>query len=305
MTRILVTGATGLIGRHAVAALVAQGLDVHAVARTKPDTSPPGVTWQVCDLLELGEAERLTAMVKATHLLHLAWVTEHGHFWNGEENRDWQTASQRLIEAFQSDGGARVVMAGSCAEYDWTDLADGLCRENQTPLKPHTFYGQSKVDTFKWLEGFAAQAKLSYAWGRVFMLFGVGENHKRLVPSIAAALAQGREAQCTSGVQVRDFMDARDVGWAFAALLMSGVEGAVNVASGEQHTIAEVANTLGAISGRPNLVRLGALPDRPDDPLALVADVTRLREEVGYVPTVGFREGLKQAYEQIGREAQR
>jgi len=303
MTRVLVTGATGLIGKHAVAALATQGLDVHAVARAKPDTLPSGVTWHVCDLLKSGAAERLAEEVKATHLLHLAWVTEHGHFWNAEENLNWQAVSQHLIEVFRSHGGMRVVVAGSCAEYDWTDLADGLCRENQTPLKPHTRYGQSKVDAFKWLEGFAAQAKLSYAWGRVFMLFGVGENRKRLVPSIATALAQGREAQCSSGIQVRDFMDARDVGRAFAALLMSGVKGAVNVASGEPHTIADVANTLGEISGRPDLVRLGALPDRPDDPLVLVADVTHLRDEVGFVPAVGFRESLEQAYEQIRRGA--
>jgi len=299
MTRALVTGASGLIGTHAVAALVAHGYEVHGVARTPPKTSPPGVIWHSCDLLSDGAPEKLAAEVQATHLLHLAWVTEHGQFWAAEQNHDWQAASQRLIEAFQKNDGKRVVMAGSCAEYDWQQLGDGICREHETPLKPHTLYGQCKLEFSQWLEAFAAQTGLSQAWGRVFLLYGVGENESRLVPSIVLALSEGREAKCSSGVQVRDFMAARDVGWGFSALLMSDVEGAVNVATGEPHTIAEVATMLGEFSGHRELVRLGAFPDRSDDPPVLVADASRLRNEVGFAPALGFREALKQAYEQI------
>jgi len=296
MTRILVTGATGLIGRHAVAALVSRGLDVHAVARTKPETSLPGVTWYECDLLQTNPC---TSDLHATHLLHLAWVTEHGKFWNAPENRDWQDASKSLISAFQKQGGQRVVMAGSCAEYDWNDLGDGICREGITPLNPHTLYGQVKVETQTWLADFADHTGLSQAWGRVFLLFGAGEYPNRLVPSIVHALAAGDEAKCSSGTQVRDFMDAQEVGHAFAELLMSDVEGAVNVASGVPRSIGEVAKALGEIAGHPDLVKLGALPDRPDDPPVLVADVARLKNEVGYVSSQGFVDALKRVYDQI------
>lgn len=300
MSRVLVTGATGLIGRHAVAALVAQGHEVHGVARSIPATSPPGVMWHACDLLN---DDLSLDDIRATHLLHLAWTTEHGQFWAAPENRDWQTASKRLIEAFHARGGTRVVMAGSCAEYDWSDLGDGVCREGITPLNPHTLYGQVKVETAHWLADFCQEKGISQAWGRVFLPFGVGENINRLVPSVALALQAGKEAKCSSGVQVRDFMNARDIGWAFAALLMSTVEGDVNVASGEPHTIAELAITLGEISGRPDLVHLGALPDRSDDPPVLVADVSRLRDEVGFMPSMGFRDSLKQAYDQLSEGA--
>jgi len=297
MTRILVTGATGLIGRHAVAALVSRGLDVHAIARAIPDTSPQSVTWHVCDLLKTDQHEALLSSIQATHLLHLAWVTEHGHFWNAPENKEWMQASQNLVKAFQSHGGQRVVMAGSCAEYDWTDLGDGVCKEDQTPLKPHTLYGQVKVDTYRWLSDYTAEKKLSYAWGRVFLLFGAGESPKRLVPSIAQALAAGIDAKCSSGTQVRDFMDALNVGWAFAALVMSPVQGAVNVASGIPRTIGDVAKALGKISGRPDLVKLGALPDREDDPGCLIADVTRLHDEVGFSTNWDFQGALISAYD--------
>lgn len=301
MTRILITGATGLIGKHAVERLIADGLEVHAIVRTIPEPLPPDVHWHVCDLL-VGDVAELVARINATHLLHLAWTTEHGTFWNAPENRDWQAASERLAEAFALAGGKRIVMAGSCAEYDWTDLGDGVCRESETVLKPHTLYGQVKAEMSLWLVDFAAANGLSQAWGRVFFPYGEGEDYRRLVPSVCLALQAGEEAECSSGRQVRDFMAAEDVGWAFAALLMSGVEGAVNVASGEPHTIAEVAQMLGDVAGRPDLVKLGALPDRADDPPVLVADVARLRDEVGFTPTFGFLEGLERAYDRFRKE---
>ncbi|MCW8916558.1 MAG: NAD(P)-dependent oxidoreductase [Magnetovibrio sp.] len=300
MTRVLVTGATGLIGRHAVTDLAAGGYEVHALARTKPQNDSSGITWHECDLLDPGVPQQIAEEVQATHLLHLAWITDHGAFWEDLDNKLWLTVSQRLIEAFISQGGQRVVVSGSCAEYDWTELGDGVCRETETPLKPHTLYGQCKVALSNWL---ASQDNVSSAWGRVFLLYGSGEDKKRLIPSVSLALQAGEEAKCSSGTQVRDFMDARDVGGGFAKLLMTDVQGPVNVASGEPHTIAEVANTLGEIAGHPELIKLGAFPDRLDDPPILIADATRLHDEVGFVAMVGFRDGLKSVYDQLRHES--
>jgi nucleoside-diphosphate-sugar epimerase len=86
-----------------------------------------------------------------------------------------------------------------------------------------------------------------------------------------------------------------DVAGAFAALLDGGVEGAVNVGSGEPVALKDVVRELGERVGRPELVRLGALPAAPNDPPALVADVSRLRGEVGWRPAFGLGRGLDDA----------
>lgn len=290
--RCLVTGATGLIGRHAVRALIKAGFDVHAVARQVPADAAMDITWHRGDLLVPGEGARIAEAAQATHLLHLAWVTEHGAFWQSPENGAWLDASKALITAFHANGGMRMVLAGSCAEYDWAALGDGVCHEDTTPVNPHTTYGKAKVEAFDWVKTFAAQHDMSYAWGRVFFLYGAGEDENRLVPSVAKALIEGRVANCSSGTQIRDFMDARDVGRAFAEIVTSNVSGAVNVASGEGHTLAEVVSLLASIVGMPELVRLGAFEDRPDDPPVLLADVTKLRRDVGFTPQVSLQDGL-------------
>ncbi len=136
---------------------------------------------------------------------------------------------------------------------------------------------------------------MSFAWARLFFLYGPGESPGRLVPSVAQALANGEPAKCSSGTGVRDFMDVRDAGEALTSLALSDVSGAVNVASGSGISVADVARTLGRLAGKPELVQVGALEDRPTEPPRIVADVARLRDEVGYQPGRTLEAGLEEA----------
>ena len=294
MNRVLVTGAAGFIGRHALAPLVARGFEVHAVSRRRqPDAE--GVTWRQADLLDGASPARIVAAVRPSHLLHLAWTTERNTYWRSPANLDWLAASLTLIREFAAAGGKRVVAAGTCAEYDWRRLGQAPCRERETACAPHTLYGQAKHALHQVLAAFAPEAGLSHAWGRVFFAFGPGEPPERVVAAVIRALLAGRPARCTHGRQVRDLIDARDAGAAFATLLDSTAEGPVNVASGKGVSVAEVVTRLGNILSRPELVELGALEARPDDPPYLVADVTRLSTEVEFRPAHDLDAGLADA----------
>lgn len=288
--RVLVTGAAGFVGRHALPALVERGYAVHAVSRhARADAD--GVRWHQADLLDPGAVAALLAAIAPTHLLHLAWVTEHGAYWHSPANRDWLAASLVLLHAFATAGGRRAVIAGSCAEYDWSALDAEPIRED-APTRPATPYGQAKLDLHRQARDWAAEAGINLAWGRLFFLYGPDEPADRLVPSVIRAVLAGERAACTPGTQMRDFLHARDAGRAFAALLDSAVAGAVNIASGVPLRVADLATRIGELAGRPELIALGALPARPDDPPYLVADVTRLRQEVGYAPTLDLDSGL-------------
>ncbi len=265
--RLLLTGAGGFIGGHLSALLSAQGFEVHAVGR------------QQVDLLDAGATDALVGEIGASHLLHLAWYTEHGRFWEAPENRDWADATLRLARSFLAAGGERLVAAGTCAEYE-----------------PSTLYGTTKDATRRRLQAFAAETGLSYAWGRVFFPYGPGERPQRVVAAAARAAVTGEPLACTSGKQIRDFLYVEDVAAAFAALVASDATGSFDIGSGEGVPLRDVLLALEQLAGRQNVVRLGALPDR-DEPASIVANTRRLRDEVGWRPSVELRDGLERTLE--------
>lgn len=289
MSRVLVTGATGFIGRGTLAPLIAQGREVHAVSTGPPPAwSPAAVTWHRGDLLAAPTADALLAAVAPTHLLHLAWDATPGAFWTSTENLRWVEASLRLLRAFAAHGGRRAVIAGTCAEYAWAPRT--VCRESTTPCRPATLYGTAKHGLHLIAQRFAAQHAIGLAWGRIFFVFGPEEATARLGGSVAHALVTGQEALCSHGEQRRDFLFSGDVAAAFAALLASEVQGAVNIGSGVPVRIRDLVQALADAAGRPDLVRLGARPAPAGEPDELVADVTRLRAEVGWVPPATLQE---------------
>jgi nucleoside-diphosphate-sugar epimerase len=217
--------------------------------------------------------------VRPALVVHAAWYVAHGKFWTAPENQDWLEASTAFARHVAEAGGRRFIGIGSCAEYADRDGEDSAPWPETRAIAPATPYGRAKAELAARL---AAMEGLSTAWARLFLLFGPGEHPDRLVPSIIAALREGREARCASGRPIRDFAATRFVGQALAALAGSAVTGPVNVGSGEGRSIAEVARFLGQAAGRPDLVRLGALPDRPGEVACMVADLTRLRRAVGF-----------------------
>lgn len=290
MKRVIVTGASGFIGRYALSMLVQAGFEVHAVSRD-PDPNPcEGVLWHYLDIMDERSVEALCALVAATDLLHLAWHTEHGKFWHADENLDWVACSLRLLKHFVRCGGQRAVMAGSCAEYDWHGT--GLCSENQTPCNPATLYGASKHALHQVAAAYCANHQVGLAWGRVFFLYGPGEADGRFVPAVVNGLLRQEAVPCSSGTQVRDFMYVADVASAFVALLVSEVSGSVNIASGEPHSLKEVGEEVMRQINGSGAVAFGILQDRQGDPAVLTADVTRLRDELDWRPAYSLEQGL-------------
>ena len=278
MKRVLVTGADGFIGDHVIPSLRERDYEVHAVILNEQAPGPvkKGCRYHQCDLLDHRRVEQLLAAVKPTHLLHLAWYTEHNKYWESPLNVRWVQASLGLYLAFAENGGERAVTAGTCAEYDWSY---GYCSEEVTPLGPSTLYGISKHCLHEMVKRLASQYGISNSWARIFFLYGPGEQPGRLFPSIIRSLEKGRPIRCRNGEQTRDFLYVEDAAAALVALLGSKVEGAVNIASGEPVKLKDAVLMLGKKLGRPDLIEWGGKSRPGSSPPFLVADVGRLRKK--------------------------
>jgi nucleoside-diphosphate-sugar epimerase len=224
-------------------------------------------------------------------LLHFSWYAVPGKYWNSPENLRWVQASLSLVQAFATNGGRRAVMAGTCAEYDWSY---GYCSERVTPLTPATLYGVCKHATQQVFCTYAEQAGFSAAWGRIFFLYGPREHPSRLVASTILSLLNGQPARCSHGNQMRDFMHVQDVASAFVMLLNGDVTGSVNIASGQPVRLRDVIYRIGDQMNRRDLIQLGAIPAAANEPPLLVADTQRLRVDVGWQPRYDLDAGLAQ-----------
>ena len=282
MKRVLVTAAGGFVGRHCLAPLIARGYDVHGVSRRArhADIAEP-ITWHAADLLDDAATEAVVDRVQPTHLLHLAWVTTHGDYWHSEANTHWLAASLVLVRAVVRAGAGRIVAVGTCAEYDWTH---GPCIEHVTPARPTTRYGQTKDELRGLIEAASDEHGFAFAWARLFYLFGPHEQPQRLVPTIITRLHRRQAVALGSGEARRDYLYVKDAGEALAAVVDSAVTGAVNIASGAATPIRTIAEHIAHRYDAADLLRFGALPDRDGEPDEIVADVTRLRDAVGFSP---------------------
>ena len=290
--RVFVTGGTGFVGGHVVAALASAGHEVIAATRgAAPALSPAGVTWVGLDLLDSAAVSGAMQRHQPTHLVHLGWRAVRGDIYASPENLDWLVASLHLARAFHAAGGKRFVGCGSCYEYQF---GPGALNEDTTAEKPASLYGAAKVALRVALERYGALHGLEVAWGRIFFAYGPGEFDKRLVPDVIGALRRGEPARTTHGRFGRDFVYAGDIAQAFVKLTDAEATGTFNIGSGQAPLLCDIVSEIGALMGRQDLLQIGALEARPGEPEEIRADTQRMESLIGWRATTSLVEGLKQ-----------
>lgn len=289
---MLLTGAAGFIGSQIARLLVKEGHQVFAVIRPNADR------WRIADidadlaiidgdLRDLDDLAPHLRSVRPDICLHLAWRGGLGKT-EAAENLSSLSVSLDLLRTMYEVSCRRFASVGTCFEYDVTvpRLAES------TILRPQKLYGACKKALFEVTQEFSVLTGISTVTPRVFYAYGPYEDERRLVPSIVLSLLRDMPASVTPGEQVRDYLHVEDVASAIWRVAASEVTGAVNIASGEPVTIAEVATRVGELLGRPELVRLGAIPYRSDEPMRVLGDATMLRHSLGWAPRFTLDQGL-------------
>jgi nucleoside-diphosphate-sugar epimerase len=262
---VLLTGATGFVGRQVLRALDELDCRIRLVVRdgTQDRLQRTAAIEQVVsspDIFAESTAWWTDVCRNVDTVIHVAWYAEPGQYLQSPKNQQCLIGTMRLAQGSVKAKVRRFVGIGTCFEYD---LSAGYLSV-ATALKPSTPYARAKADAFTALSTLLPENGIEFAWCRLFYLFGEGEDSRRLVPYLHVRLQAGKPAELSSGTQIRDFLDVREAGRMIAEAALGSVQGPVNICSGKPITVREIAENVADQYGRRDLLRFGARADNLD-----------------------------------------
>lgn len=268
---VLLTGATGFVGRQIRRALVANNVGIRMVVREQSlalldPVDPVESVILTHDLFAETADWWAQACRGIDTVIHAAWYAEPGKYLQSEKNLDCLMGTLQLAKGAAQAGVRRFTGVGTCFEYD---LSGGYLSID-TPLKPLTPYAGAKASAFLTLAQVLPLHKMEFAWCRLFYLYGEGEDARRFVPYLRSRLSAGEAAELTTGEQIRDFLDVREAGALVADYALGDVQGPVNVCSGRGIQLRELAERIADEYGRRDLLKFGARPANLVDPPCVV-----------------------------------
>jgi nucleoside-diphosphate-sugar epimerase len=278
--RLLVTGATGFIGRHLVRRL-AQRHEVHALVR-EASRLDPAATAVVVDLAQPLDVEALPASVDV--IIHLAQANVPFPSGAHQLFAVNTAATAELLEYGRTAGARQFVLASSGDVYGARPTP---CRETD-PVAPQGFYAATKHASELLLQAY--EAFLAPCTLRLFHPYGPGAN--RLIARLADRIARGEPVALNRHDQPRitpTHID--DVIGAFERVIDSSYGGVMNVCGAEVVSIRELGDAIGAVLGRQPVYE--ASEREAGD---VIGDNARMRQELGLTSLTSLRDGLTRTF---------
>jgi nucleoside-diphosphate-sugar epimerase len=284
--RVLVTGAGGFIGAHAVRALAAGGHEVHACARGEPvnlsDCARSVGVWRL-DLDDGPAVDDVVGRIRPDAALHLAWYSGPRRLFDDEGNRAAVRQTESLVRSLARAGCRRLVTAGTCIEAQPRGAAAGDTPYARAKREAHTLVVDGAGGT-------------SGACAHIFSPFGPFEAPTRAIPTIVRSLLAGTPHPVSAGTQLRDVLYAPDVGAGLAALVASDLDGAVDVCSGVGRPLREIFEAFERQVGVSGLLRYGEAELPAEELFDAVGDPARL-SSLDWEPEVSFDDAVRRTVE--------
>lgn len=259
MKTILLTGATGFVGKQIFKALSVSCVRIVPVVRTGKESSfqnQPSVVRIVNspDIFQESTDWWAEQCKDVDVVIHAAWYAEPGKYLQSSKNMDCLIGSLNLAKGAATAGIKRFVGVGTCFEYDLS--TEKL--STHTPINPLTTYAGSKAALFMGLSQWLPEQSVEFAWCRLFYLYGEGEDERRIVPYLHKQLSLGEPVELTNGKQIRDFLNVAEAGRNISEIALSNKSGPVNICSGLPISIRQLAENIADIYGRRDLLKFGS-----------------------------------------------
>lgn len=259
ITRVLLTGATGFVGRQVLNHLAKEDVLLTLIVRDGKQSflnehSAVKTIITTTDLFEETEAWWKNALQGIDTVIHLAWYAEPSKYLQSSKNMECLQGTLAMAKGAAQAGVRRFIGIGTCFEYD---LSNGYLSV-ETPLRPLTPYAGAKAAAYMALAHWLPLQGVEFAWCRIFYLYGEGEDSRRLVPYIRTKLAAGEKVELTSGNQIRDFINVTEAASLITDVALGTVLGPINICSGIPITVKQFAELIADEYARRDLLQFGA-----------------------------------------------
>lgn len=301
MKRAIITGATGAVGSALIRELIGHGVEVLVLCREGsrrneqiPESSL--VTRKYYTLDTLGELENDTGRDYDV-FYHFAWTGTVGAERNDMylQNRNVSYALD-AVRAAGRFGCRRFIGAGSQAECG---RVEGLLRPD-TPAFPENGYGMAKLCAGQMTRELTHQLGMEHIWTRILSVYGPNDGAQSMVMSTIRKLKAGEVPAFTKGEQLWDYLYSGDVASAFRLLGEKGKDGRLYVlGSGQARPLADYIRTIRDAAAPGAEIALGAIPYAQKQVMFLQADITAIRQDTGWEPTVPFEQGIRETIRSV------
>ena len=301
MKRIVVTGATSMIGVALIEECLRHDIEIYAVVRSSSGKAgrlplSEKIHLTDCSLEDLSDLPgRIPGGCDTFY--HIAWGN------TGEaRNKSTELQSRNIFYTLQAVRGAaelgcrRFIGAGSQAEYGPMDVEK---ISPDSPVNPSTPYGASKLAAGHLAGMLCRELGMECIWPRIFSVYGKYEKETTMVASGLRKMLAGEPTEFTPAMQRWDYLYSRDAGRAFYLIGEKGKGGSVYcVGSGQARPLKEYIEEMAALTGagKPGI---GAKPYPPGAVMNLCADIGTLTGDTGFIPEYTFEQGIRETIEWI------
>lgn len=301
MKRIVVTGATSMIGVALIEECLRHDIEIYAVVRSSSGKAgrlplSDKIHLTDCSLEDLSDLPgRIPGGCDTFY--HIAWGN------TGEaRNKSTELQSRNIFYTLQAVRAAaelgcrRFIGAGSQAEYGPMDVEK---ISPNSPVNPSTPYGASKLAAGHLAGMLCRELGMECIWPRIFSVYGKYEKETTMVASGLRKMLAGEPTEFTPAMQRWDYLYSRDAGRAFYLIGEKGKGGSVYcVGSGQARPLKEYIEEMAALTGagKPGI---GAKPYPPGAVMNLCADIGTLTGDTGFIPEYTFEQGIRETIEWI------
>lgn len=295
MKRVIVTGATGMVGATMIEQMIIDGIEVMAIVRpssAKIENLPKhkNVHCIECDIDHLLSLKDKISDAYDT-FYHFAW---NGTYGDSRDNARLQERNIKdtldAVELAAHLGCKTFVGAGSQAEFGRVEgkISDEL------PKNPVTGYGMAKLSACNLSRIACERLGIRHNWGRIVSTYGPRDNSFTMVMSSIIRMLNGERVKFTKGEQVWDYLYGGDCSRAFYLIGERGQHGkAYTIGSGETRYLKNFIASIRDIVNPELEIGIGEIEYYPNQVMKLCADISELQQDTGFKPSVSFEEGIQ------------